>query len=94
MSDELPVLDFDPAPWTADAACAGVEPNLFFPTVGENVNPAKAVCATCTVRAECLQYALETHQRYGVWGGMSVKERRHLTPVQRRRIMLVVPTCA
>ena len=53
-------------------------PDLFFPDIGENPNKAKAVCQTCPVRLQCLQYALAANEVYGVWGGMSAYERNRL----------------
>lgn len=70
--------------WREQAACSGSDNELFFP-VGEDeevVAPAKAICAACPVKEDCLQYALATNQTEGVWGGMSAPERRRL----RRRI--------
>ncbi len=70
--------------WRADAACSGADASLFFPC-GEDealAQAAKAVCAVCPVREECLQYALATNQSEGVWGGMSAGDRRRL----RRRL--------
>jgi WhiB family redox-sensing transcriptional regulator len=69
--------------WRASAACAEVESELFFP-VGvtgpavPQIAAAKAVCARCAVRAECLEFAIVTNQEYGVWGGTSEEERRAL----------------
>ena len=60
--------------WRELAACRSAEPELFFPA--EGAERAKAVCGTCAVRRECLQFALATGQPYGVWGGMSAHERR------------------
>jgi WhiB family redox-sensing transcriptional regulator len=64
--------------WLARAACRGMDPELFFPDRGESTEPAKAVCAACPVRAECLDYALTNGERFGVWGGASERERRAL----------------
>lgn len=61
---------------------------IFFPTQGESANRAKAICAECPVAAECLEYALDTPERYGIWGGTSEKERR----VLRRERGLTAPT--
>ena len=71
--------------WRSLAACRSADPDLFFPvsTAGESVAQlakAKAVCARCPVRRECLAFAVRTRQMYGVWGGMSEHERR---PVSR-----------
>lgn len=64
--------------WTQRAACRGIDPNLFHPERGEATAPAKAVCARCPVRHDCLVYALATIQQHGIWGGLSERERRPL----------------
>lgn len=62
------------------AACAGVGAGLFY--VGSDdtaaVREAKAVCAGCVIRSECLEYALVGMEKYGVWGGLSERERRRI----------------
>ena len=69
--------------WRHRAACRDVDPELFFP-IGNSgpallqIQEAKQVCARCTVRTQCLDWALETGQDAGVWGGMSEEERRAL----------------
>ncbi|MEQ7125327.1 WhiB family transcriptional regulator [Actinopolymorpha sp. B11F2] len=65
-----------PGWWTADAACAQTDPEAFFPDVGGSSQGAKAVCRRCPVRAECLEHALTSGERFGVWGGLSEPERR------------------
>jgi len=67
--------------WQDDALCATTAPDLFHPEKGraDLATTAKAICARCTVRDECLAYALTTGQDEGVWGGLSAKERRALT---------------
>lgn len=70
-----------PRAWVRQAACRDEDPELFFPlTPGgpalHEVARAKAVCARCEVRGECLRYALETGQSSGVWGGTTEMERR------------------
>jgi WhiB family redox-sensing transcriptional regulator len=64
--------------WRELALCAQVDPELFFPDKGGSSRPAKRVCATCEVSAECLQEALDRGERFGVWGGLSERERRAL----------------
>ncbi len=69
--------------WRDLAACRDSEPNLFFPvgTTGMAlglIDEAKAICGECSVREECLMYALETNQEAGVWGGYAEDERRRL----------------
>jgi hypothetical protein len=64
--------------WRVDARCAQTDPEIFYPDKGGNTNDAKRVCAGCPVRANCLEYALDRDERYGVWGGLSRKERERL----------------
>ena len=69
--------------WRARAACRVVDPELFFPvgTSGPALTQlaeAKAVCASCPVTADCLAWALDTAQEYGVWGGLDENDRRAL----------------
>lgn len=65
-------------PWMDRAACAGSHLGFWFPTQGRNIEPARAVCATCFVRSDCLEYAVRWDIRFGVWGGLSERQRRHL----------------
>lgn len=66
--------------WRDDAACFGVDPEVFFPENDdyEGVHAAKMVCARCPVRADCLDYALTRGERGGIWGGLTEKERRRV----------------
>ena len=73
--------------WRKSAICRDTDPDLFFPvgTTGYalvQIDKAKQVCTECPVCEECLQYALETNQDSGIWGGTSEEERRHI----RRRL--------
>lgn len=61
--------------WQENAGCRGVEPEIFFPVSDEEAGPAKAICDACTVRVDCLAFSFENRERYGVWGGLSEKER-------------------
>lgn len=65
--------------WMADAACRGMDPELFFPERGEDTRTARQVCFSCSVRSHCLDYALDNKEGYGVWGGLSVRGRETLT---------------
>jgi WhiB family redox-sensing transcriptional regulator len=76
------LADHDRA-WQNYANCQGVDPDLFFPARGDSTAEAKAVCAGCTVRADCLEYALETVQRFGIWGGTAERERRRIRVARR-----------
>ncbi len=71
------VLD-GPLAWQRDALCAQTDPEAFFPEKGGSTREAKAVCASCEVRAQCLEYALANDERFGIWGGLSERERRRL----------------
>ena len=65
-------------PWQEQALCAQTDPEAFFPEKGGSTREAKRVCLTCDVRGECLEYALHNDERFGIWGGMSERERRKL----------------
>ena len=65
-------------PWSERAACLNLDPELWFPERGESNRAAKRVCAACPVRDECLEYALDAREPYGVWGGLSEQERSQL----------------
>jgi WhiB family redox-sensing transcriptional regulator len=81
------VIDLSAEPWMRHGACRGLAradaDRLFFPARGDSTAEAKAVCAACQVRAECLQYALEHNEKFGIWGGLSERERRRLRRARR-----------
>ncbi len=62
--------------WQARANCMGVDPDLFFPERGASTREAKEVCRGCVVREDCLEYALANGEKFGIWGGLSERERR------------------
>jgi WhiB family transcriptional regulator, redox-sensing transcriptional regulator len=64
--------------WQEQALCAQTDPEAFFPEKGGSTREAKRVCTGCEVRAECLEYALANDERFGIWGGLSERERRKL----------------
>lgn len=64
--------------WQADALCAQTDPEAFFPEKGGSTRDAKRVCSQCPVREACLEYAMENDERFGIWGGLSERERRRL----------------
>lgn len=72
--------------WQAEASCRGVDAELFFPPTEEEASTAKAICGTCPVRLSCLAFALERNERFGVWGGLTEKERGRLSPAARDAI--------
>jgi WhiB family redox-sensing transcriptional regulator len=65
-----------PTAWQGQAACYGLDPELFFPATEEGASLALSFCAVCVVRQECLDWALWQGERYGVWGGTSERQRR------------------
>ena len=64
--------------WQERALCAQTDPEAFFPEKGGSTREAKRVCGSCEVRVDCLEYALENDERFGIWGGLSERERRRL----------------
>ena len=76
-------IDWDLDAWRDVAACRDTDPDLFFPvgTTGpaiEQIDAAKTVCRQCDAMNQCLEFALETNQESGVWGGTSEEERRRM----------------
>jgi WhiB family redox-sensing transcriptional regulator len=70
--------DDNPLAWQTDSLCAQTDPEAFFPEKGGSTRDAKKICTTCEVRTQCLEYALENDERFGIWGGLSERERRKL----------------
>ena len=64
--------------WQNFANWLGVDPDLFFPEGGASTKEAMAVCRAWVVREDCLEYALENSEKFGIWGGLSERERRRL----------------
>jgi WhiB family redox-sensing transcriptional regulator len=70
--------DDNPLSWQTDSLCAQTDPEAFFPEKGGSTRDAKKICSSCEVRTQCLQYALANDERFGIWGGLSERERRKL----------------
>jgi WhiB family redox-sensing transcriptional regulator len=70
-------------PWSARAACRGLDPMIFFPATDEDAETAKEICGQCPVLELCLEHALGEREREGVWGGCTERERRRI--IRRRR---------
>jgi WhiB family transcriptional regulator, redox-sensing transcriptional regulator len=64
--------------WQQQALCAQTDPEAFFPEKGGSTREAKRICVGCEVKADCLEYALGQDERFGIWGGLSERERRRL----------------
>lgn len=74
-----PATDDDGAlAWQTDALCSQTDPEAFFPEKGGSTRDAKRICTSCEVRQQCLEYALANDERFGIWGGLSERERRKL----------------
>ena len=71
-------LGEDETDWHERALCAQTDPEAFFPEKGGSTREAKKICTGCEVRNECLSYALANDERFGIWGGLSERERRRL----------------
>lgn len=76
--DGVGVEDDNPLFWQADSLCAQTDPEAFFPEKGGSTRDAKKICTSCEVRSQCLEYALHNDERFGIWGGLSERERRKL----------------
>jgi WhiB family redox-sensing transcriptional regulator len=74
----LPLSDVEELAWQERALCAQTDPEAFFPEKGGSTREAKKICLSCEVRTECLEYALSSDERFGIWGGLSERERRRL----------------
>ena len=70
--------------WRQHAACRGLDPEIFYPATDEEADVAKAVCQVCAIRQACLEHALGSRERDGVWGGATEKERRRIIRQRRR----------
>ena len=77
IQEEAMTMVEEPA-WQDLANCLGVDPDLFFPERGASTREAKEVCRGCVVRESCLEYALTHGEKFGIWGGMSERERRRI----------------
>lgn len=73
--------------WRSRAECRDFSPDMFFPTDDESLQAAKTVCFQCPVRRACLSDAMVNHELWGVWGGLSERERRRLR--SRRRVLVL-----
>ena len=81
VPDQSNVLDepaIDDEQWQERALCAQTDPEAFFPEKGGSTREAKRICLGCEVKDECLDYALAHDERFGIWGGLSERERRRL----------------
>jgi WhiB family redox-sensing transcriptional regulator len=73
---DAPVLE--ERPWAVYSACRDADPEVFFASTRADERDALAVCDTCAVADQCLEFAIETRERFGVWGGTNERERRKM----------------
>ena len=80
FNDTLPIAtpSDDEPDFMKYGLCAQTDPEAFFPEKGGSTRDAKKVCGACAYQAACLDYALENGERFGIWGGLSERERRRL----------------
>ncbi|OLT42076.1 WhiB family transcriptional regulator [Saccharomonospora sp. CUA-673] len=76
LADLLDITDEQD--WQERALCAQTDPEAFFPEKGGSTREAKRICQGCEVKDDCLEYALAHDERFGIWGGLSERERRKL----------------
>jgi WhiB family transcriptional regulator, redox-sensing transcriptional regulator len=70
--------------WRSQALCKGIDPEVFYPVTDEEGDEAKAICSSCNVRLMCLEYALASREKDGIWGGATERERRRILRQRRR----------
>lgn len=70
--------------WRSQALCKGLDPEVFYPLNEDETDEAKAICAGCPVRILCLEHALATREKEGIWGGCTERERRRIIRQRRR----------
>lgn len=79
----------DTSAWADQAACRGTDPDVFFPERGDRgqrpAAEARRLCASCPVRVECLDYAIQAKERWGIWGGLTATELRRARKLNRER---------
>ena len=78
MDFDAVAADEEDDQWQERALCAQTDPEAFFPEKGGSTREAKRICQGCEVRDRCLEYALANDERFGIWGGLSERERRRL----------------
>lgn len=73
--------------WQTRAACRGLDAELFFPTPQDDPAHAKEICEACPVRIACLSFSIEHGERYGIWGGLTERERAHLDTTEKEAVL-------
>jgi len=84
LEEVTPMTAPSVASWRKRAACQGIDPETFYPVSDEDAEEAKVICAVCPVRQACLEHALASREREGVWGGATERERRRILRQRRK----------
>ncbi len=74
----LELLEADDLAWQDLANCRGADPDLFFPERGASTRTAKSICRDCSVQTQCLEFAILSSEKFGIWGGLSERDRRKI----------------
>ncbi|GBD85271.1 transcriptional regulator WhiB [bacterium BMS3Abin02] len=85
----IEALTVEDLSWQDYSNCRGGDANLFFPERGASTRKAKAICGACEVRVECLEFAIEQSEKFGIWGGLSERERRRIRKERATKIRRV-----
>jgi WhiB family redox-sensing transcriptional regulator len=85
----IDALAVDDLSWQDYSNCRGADANLFFPERGASTRKAKAICTACEVRAECLEFAIQQGEKFGIWGGLSERERRRIRKERAAKVRRV-----
>jgi WhiB family redox-sensing transcriptional regulator len=78
LENLVEVLNLQDLSWQDLANCRGADADLFFPERGASTRAAKSICRECQVRPECLEFAIVSSEKFGIWGGLSERERRKI----------------
>ena len=70
--------------WSSQARCKGIDPEIFYPVSDDDADEAKSICTECPVRIACLEYAISSRERDGIWGGATERERRRIIRQRRK----------
>ena len=81
---EVTVTSIHEVRWRDGGACRGLDPSVFYPETDEAAEIARAVCESCNVRVACLEFALSSREKQGVWGGCTERDRRRIVRQRRR----------
>ena len=82
----LDIYDLANNKWKLQGACRGLDADIFFPDRGASTRLAKTVCRRCDVQEECLEYAVNNREKFGIWGGLSERERR---AIRKKRAVVI-----